>query len=204
MKPVIFAEGIKNMSNKLRVAALAASLGVLTPAAPVRSCSTAVAWYADLTGAGETPAVSTAGKGRATFQFDFEHPVSTVIVSAEGLDNIQQIELAIAVPGASPRRTATILLCDTAKTPFSGSLTKTLTVADLPQTAQQPPLTMTDVANAVLCHQATVTIRTKAHPGGEIAGMIAMHKYAVYSADPKSAFHDPALHHTSQAEPPKP
>jgi hypothetical protein len=181
----------------------------------VHACSTGVAWYADLTGSGETPVVTTAGKGRATFQFDFEHPVSTVTVSAQDLDDIQRVELTITIPGPippnpvatpgqapPPGRSVTIPLYDATQSPFPGSITKTLTLADLPQTGQ--PLTMTDVANAVLTHKATVTIRTKAHPDGEIGGMIAMHKYAVYSDDPKSAFHDPTLHHAAQNAPPKP
>lgn len=202
-----------------------AALCILAQCPPVPACTEIVSWYADLTGASPPPNAtapstpkttapsvspaptatipaapsSPAVRGRATFVFDFDHPDAAVTVEARDIPDIRSIEMRLQPLLKTPG--ATIVLYSAGDAPFRGSIAKTITTADLPKTGPAASLTMTDVANAVLARVASVAVCTKAHPEGEVSGVILMHKETVYSDDPRSGFHDPALHHASQSQP---
>lgn len=200
------------ISILIRTAAALCILAQCPP--PVPACTEIVSWYADLAEpapppsaivppASSSPVVkapampsSPVVKGRATFVFDFDHPDAAVTVEARNMPDIRGIELRLQPLLKTPG--ATIALYSAGGTPFPGSITKTITAADLPKTGPASSLTMADVANAVLARVASVAVCTKAHPEGEVSGVILMHKETVYSDDPKNAYHDPTLHHAAQ------
>jgi hypothetical protein len=171
-------------------------------AMPSSACNEVVSWYADLKGGNESPAVRTQASGRATFVFDFEHPQATIQVDTQGLQGVEKIEFHACRTYTDVNGPVMSVLYQAKDGPLPTTFSKVITDADIVKVDQPKVGSIKDVANVVVNNQASVVVYTKAHPEGEIAGKITMHKTYVFSDAPGSKFHDPSLHraHEGQAQ----
>jgi len=166
-------------SNRIRYAALTFILATaaltLAPAAHGQAPTPAhnhsiVEWYADLTGAKDSSllhaeAVQTKATGKALVSFDFDHQTATFTVEAKDLVGVQKIEVRTTRTRGDLSGPALLTIYDSHDGPFTGTATKTVSGP-----------TFNHVATPITNDQASVVIYTEAHPAGEIAGTITMHK----------------------------
>jgi hypothetical protein len=130
-----------------------------------------VEWYADLTGAKDTSgvladAVRTPATGKATVSFDFNNQTAIFTVEAREIKDVQKIELRSARARGDISGPTLLTLYDAKEGPFPGKVTQTV----VHQVFNQ-------IKSPVLNGQGVVVITTKAHPDGEVAGIITMHKH---------------------------
>ena len=173
-------------------AALMATFLIAAPAG--RACNEVITWSADLTGANEKPAIDTQAGGKATFVMDFENPKATITVDTKNLKDVERIELRASQTFGDVNGPPILTIYDAKSGPLPASLSIVATDADIIKQTTPKVASIADVAGVVVNGQSAVVVCTKTHPGGEIAGRISMHKSAVYSNDPNSRFHNPALH----------
>jgi len=172
---------------------------LLTPAA--RACELKITWKAALTGSASVPSPAT---GTATIDFDPAHPGATVQVDTKNLQDVRAIELHVARSYTDHTGPAVLTLYAAGDGPLPTALTRHVTEADLHKQASPKVAAFSDVVSAVLNGQAYVVVATKAHPEGEISGIIRMHKEEIFSDSAGDAAHDPALHHAARATSPSP
>ena len=175
------------------------SLAWLTPI--THACELKITWKAALVPAKAMLApVSTAPSapaGTAAIDFDFVHPGATVQVSALDLADVRAIELHVTRSYTDHTGPAVLTLYTAADGPLPTMLTKRVTEADLHKQTTPKISVFTDLVNAVLNGRAYVTVATKAHPEGELSGVIRMHKEQIYSDNASDTTHDAALHHAA-------
>ena len=130
-----------------------------------------VTWSADLKGSNETPAVSTQATAKAEFTFDFSTQTAQFHMTRENLQNVAKVVLFAKAPnanlkGANLKGAPVLTLYNAAEGPaLTGAYTKTFTGS-----------AFREIANAVLNGTGVVEVTTKAHPNGEIAGLVQMQK----------------------------
>jgi len=189
--------GIRNRQLVLAALGFAAVQALSTPA---RACNEAISWYADLKGSTETPAVDTAATGKATIVFDFDNPRATMTIDNTGLADVTKIELRACLTYNDMTGPTIASLYTKKDGPLTASYQKVIGDKDIVKCDKPTVASMRDLANVVLNNQAAVIVFTKAHPDGEIAGKIGMHKSYVYS-DGAGGYHDPRLHGGHPAAP---
>jgi len=168
---------------------------------PAYACNEVISWYADLKGSTETPAVDTAATGKATIVFDFDNPKATMTIDNAGLQDVTKIELHACLTYNDMTGPAIANLYDAKDGPLTASYQKVIGDKDVVKCDKPAVTSMKDLANVVLNNQAAVIVFTKAHPNGEIAGKIGMHKAYVYG-DSTGGYHDPKLHGEHPADAP--
>ena len=178
-----------------RLGTLALGLTLLAAVSTsARACNEVVSWYADLKGSSENPAVDTQATGKATIVFDFDHPQCTMTIDNSGLKDVTKIELHACTNYADVKGPAIASLYAAKKgSTLAENYQKVIAETDIIKCDKPAVASMRDLANVVLNNQAAVIVYTKAHPAGEIAGKISMHKSYVYS-DGAGGYHDPRLH----------
>ena len=128
-----------------------------------------VDWSADLTGtkdaSGVMEAVQTRASGKATASVDFDHQSITFNVAAKDITGVRKIEVREARSKGDLSGPTIFIIYDSHDGPFNGSVTKAV-----------PEPLFKHVATPVANGQAVVVVSTTAHPDGEIAGPIRMHK----------------------------
>jgi len=127
-----------------------------------------VVWSADLSGSQETPAVSTEAKAKVEFTFDFQAKTAKFQMTGENLQDVSRILLLTKGLQTSLKGTPVLTLYNASETPAlpkAGAYTKAFTGSAFEQ-----------IANAVLNGIGVVEVTTEAHPNGEIAGLVEMHK----------------------------
>jgi len=179
----------------IRMAALALAAWPLAlgraPAA--HACELKITWKAALASSlkGGGPAA-----GTAAIDFDPARPSATVWVDTKGLQDVRAIELHVTRSYADRVGPSVLTLYSaTGDGPLPAALLKHVGEADLRKQASPKVAAFGDLVGAVLNGRAYVVVTTKAHPQGEFAGFIHMHKEEVYSDSPADAAHDAALHH---------
>jgi tRNA threonylcarbamoyladenosine modification (KEOPS) complex Pcc1 subunit len=134
-----------------------------------------VEWSADLTGSSEASVrhadglqplnLKTMASGKASVAFDFEHQVVTLHVEAKDIANVRAIQLRSSRERGDLNGPTIMTIYESNDGPFTGSASKTVKGPDFNQ-----------VATPIVNGQSVVVICTAAHPDGEIAGVISMHK----------------------------
>jgi hypothetical protein len=125
-----------------------------------------VTWSADLNGNNETPAVSTAARATAEFTFDFHARTATFQITPENLQNVATVLLLVKGAEKNLKGAPVLTLYNAAEGPgLSKAYTKTFAND-----------AFKEIANAVLNGTGVVEVTTKAHPDGEISGVVQMHK----------------------------
>jgi len=127
-----------------------------------------VTWSADLRGENETPAVSTKATAKVEFVFDFHSQTAKFQMTRENLPDVSKVVLLGKGPQATLKGAVVLALYDAAEGPAlpkTDAYTKTFTGSAFKQ-----------IANAVLNGTGVVEVTTKAHPSGEIVGLVQMHK----------------------------
>ena len=186
--------------------AVGLGLGLSLLATVSHACELTIIWRAALTGRASAPsraagpaATRPAATGTAAIDFDAADPGATVRVETTGLRDVQTIALHVARSYTDHTGPAVLTLYSAGDGPLPATLTKHVTEADLHAQTSPHVAAFADVVSAVLNGRAYVVVATKAHPEGELSGVIRMHKEQVYSDDPADAAHDAALHHAAQA-----
>ena len=191
-------------SKSLTTVVLAVAVGLVFFTTAVHACELQIIWRAALTPilAGSKPSLlavsSPAPTGTAAIDFDFAHPGATVQVDTQNVQNVTTIELHVSRSYTDHTGPAVLTLYTASDGPLLAKLTKRVTEADLHKQAVPKVFAFSDVVNAVLNGLAYVTVATKAHPEGELSGVIRMHKEQIYSDNPNDLTHDSALHHAAQ------
>jgi len=165
----------KNVLLFVPAAAWIALLFVAATGQGVAGNHSSAEWSADLTGSSKASVLradglqplnmKTAASGKASVTFDFEHQFVTVHVDAKDIADVRAIELRSTRERGDLNGPTILTIYDSSEGPFTGSATKTAQGADFKQ-----------VATPIVNGQSLVVIRTAAHPDGEIAGVISMHK----------------------------
>jgi hypothetical protein len=125
-----------------------------------------VTWSADLLGRNESPAIQTAGTGKAEFSFDFDHQTVTIQVDIQNLDNISKIQLRPEHSRKDIKAPVLLTIYDASKDgEFKHPLTKTINGE-----------AFSKIAEVVLNYEGIVEVSTKSHPNGELVGLVEMHK----------------------------
>lgn len=171
----------------------------LVPAA--RACELKITWKAALAA---SPSGSSPAAGTAAIDFDFAHPGATVQVDTRGLRDVRAIELHVARSYTDHTGPAVLTLSSADGSSLPSRLTRHVNEADLHRQTSPKVTAFNDVVSAVLNGQAYVVVRTKAHPEGELSGVIRMHKEEVYSDSAADPAHDSTLHHAAQPHPSAP
>lgn len=185
----------------LLTALLTSALGLTCLTTTVRACELQIIWRAALmpilTNSKPSPpaTLSIAPTGTAAIDFDFAHPGATVQIDTQNVQDVNTIELHVARSYTNHTGPAVLTLYSAADGPLPAKLTKKVTEADLHKQTVPKIAAFNDVVNAVLNDRAYVTVATKAHPEGELSGIIRMHKEQIYSDNPTDSSHDSALHH---------
>lgn len=189
---------------KFHSALLAVVLTISALSAPTRviACNNVIQWYADLKGSNETPSIDTQDSGKATFIFNFEHPEATIKLDTQNITDVKTVELRFARTQDDMSGPTLVVLYDSKDGKLPGTISKTIRDLDIVKQTTPKVEHMQDIVNTVLNGMAVVAICTKAHPQGEIAGRISMHKTVVFSDDPNNPFHDPSLHNAAHAAQP--
>ena len=157
------------------------------------ACELKITWKAALASSvkGGGPAA-----GTAAIDFDPARPSATVRVDTKGLRDVRAIEMHVTRSYADHTGPAVLTLYSApGDGPLPAVLTKHVGEADLHKQASPKVAAFGDLVGAVLNGRAYVVVTTKAHPQGEFAGFIHMHKEEVYSDSPTDGAHDAALHH---------
>jgi hypothetical protein len=175
----------------------ACTLGPAMLTATVNACELKITWKAALAPIKATPAPVSTPLATAAIDFDFVHPGATIQVSALNLADVRAVELHVTRSYTDHTGPAVLTLYTTADGPLPTTLTKRVTEADLHKKTTPKIAAFTDLVNAVLNGRAYVTVATKAHPEGELSGIIRMHKEQTYSDKASDSAHDAALHHTA-------
>jgi len=159
--------------NRLSLAALSAFFIIPTLGAQAPPQSHAmIEWSADLSGAKDSSlglqekAVQTPATGKVTASFDFDHQTITFQGQVKNIVGVSRIELRAARSTGDLSGPVLVTLFDARDGPFTGTFIKTV-----------PSQSFTQIAAAINNGQAAVVVTTSAHPDGEIAGFILMHKY---------------------------
>lgn len=159
-------------------------LSILSPALaqqPEQPAQGAViTWSANLEGQNEAPAVKTQATAQAEFEFDFRKQEVAVKITGQNLREISKISLGAGhTRGELKAAAAKLVLYDVTK---DGPLPEPNAAATA---AGRPPLLLSktfsgsafkEIADAVLNGQGVVEVHTKAHPGGELIGLVQMQK----------------------------
>jgi trimeric autotransporter adhesin len=117
----------------------------------------------------QTPAVTTAASGSATFLLDNTQSAITVNLVTSGLTNVTASHIHLGKPGANGGIMFSIFA---APASFTTPLTKTLTVADFTAIPASGINTVADGVNAILSGNAYINVHTSAFTAGEIRGQI--------------------------------
>ena len=121
---------------------------------------------ADLTGAQETPPVTTSGSGSAKFKLSLDRTLIRYQVEVEGLTNVLFAHVHVGQPGeAGP---IIFNLATSSFTEVSGDLTS----EDLIPAPAQGITDFSDAYDAMLNGGTYVNVHTLSHPGGEVRGQI--------------------------------
>jgi len=162
-------------SNRMRMwsgcLALVGALLLFVPQMPAQQGdeserNAVITWSADLLGRNESPAVQTSATGKAEFSFDFDHQTVTVQVDIQSLDNISKIQLRPEHSRKDIKTPALLTIYDASKDgEFKNPFTKTIDGDAFKK-----------IAEVVLNYEGIVEVSTKAHPNGELAGLVEMHK----------------------------
>jgi hypothetical protein len=183
------------MKRKIALLAGALTLAWLTPMA--HACELKIIWKAALAPIKAAPAPVPTPLATAAIDFDFVHPGAIVQVSALNLADVRAIELHVTRSYTDHTGPAILTLYSAADGPLPTTLTKRVTEADLHKQTTPKIAAFTDLVNTVLNGRAYVTVATKAHPEGELSGIIRMHKEQIYSDNASDTTHDAALHHAA-------
>ena len=134
-----------------------------------------VRWAADLKAHDHTAGIEsqsvavspteTRSTGKATVSFDLERHSLTIKVETAGLKDVTGIELRVARSDDDYDGPSLSSLYEPKNGPFHGSISKTFG-----DPAYQ------EIAKVIANGQAVISIVTKAHPQGEISGLITMRK----------------------------
>ncbi len=127
-----------------------------------------IVWSAELSGNQESPAVSTEAKAKAEFIFDFQTKTAKFQMTGQNIQDVSKVLLLSKGSETNLKGAPVLTLYNAGETPAipkSGAYTKTFTGSAFEQ-----------IANAVLNGIGVVEVATKAHPNGEIAGLVEMHK----------------------------
>lgn len=181
------------------VTVLAGILGLAGLVSAACACELKITWKAALA---SVPAMSSPGTGTAAIDFDLAHPGATVQVETKGLQDVRAVEMHIARSYTDHTGPAVLTLYTADGGPPPATLTRHVTEADLHKQVAPKVTSFSDVVSAVLNGQAYVVVTTKAHPEGELSGVIRMHKEEIYSDSALDSAHDAALHHAAQAAAP--
>jgi hypothetical protein len=187
---------------KRKIALLVGTLGIAWLTPMVHACELKITWKAALAPLKATPALVPTPLATAAIDFDFVHPGATIQVSALDLADVRTIELHVTRSYTDHTGPAVLTLYSAADGLLPTTLTKRVTEADLHKQTAPKIAVFTDLVNAVLNGRAYVTVATKAHPEGELSGIIRMHKEQIYSNNASDTTHDAALHHTALSSPP--
>ncbi len=174
------------------------SLVCLTAA---HACELKITWKAALTG---SPSVPSPATGTAAIDFDPARPGATVQVDTKNVQDVRAIELHIARSYADHTGPAVLTLYAAGDGQTLPRLTRHVTEADLHKQTAPRVAAFSDVVTAVLNGRAYVVVATKAHPQGELSGVIRMHKEEVYSDSAADSAHDATLHHAASSRPATP
>lgn len=155
------------------------------PVAPAQQPSTGgsravITWSADLEGKNEAPAVASQAAAVAEFEFDFRKKEATVKIHARDLHDVSKILLGVQQVRGQLKVPAKVTLYDVSA---NGPMQPDYAAAASKDGALPLVYTRTfsgeafqAVADAVLNGQGVVEVLTKAHPNGELVGMVQMHK----------------------------
>src|SRR5436305_13140477 len=125
-----------------------------------------ITWSADLQGKNEVPAVRTQASAKAEFKFDFGAQTATFKITAQNLQDVSKIVLRVERAQEGLKGPAIVVLYSLTKDgPFPGTYTKTLAGG-----------LFKEVAEVVSNGEGIVEVLTKAHPHGELIGLVQMHK----------------------------
>jgi hypothetical protein len=175
----------------------ALSLACLTAA---HACELQIIWKAALAPSAKSSQAGTpSATGTAAIDFDLVHPSATVQVETKNVQDVRAIEMHVARSYTDHTGPTVLTVYTSADGPLPPRLTRHVTEADLHTQTAPKIAAFADVVNAVVNDKAYVVITTKAHPDGELFGIIHMHKEEIYSDNPADAAHDAALHHAAQA-----
>jgi hypothetical protein len=131
-----------------------------------------IEWSADLSGARDSswgaqrPTVQTPAAGKLTASFDFDHKIVTFQGQAKNIAGVSRIELRTTRSKGDLSGPVLVTLFDFHDGPFTGTFAKTVSSESFMR-----------VATAITNGEAAVVVATDAHPDGEIAGFIEMHKH---------------------------
>jgi hypothetical protein len=125
------------------------------------------AFTTQLTGAQETPPVTTPGTGTATVTINEAQTAITFSLSVQNLINITAAHIHIGAPGVAGPFFLPLSLTD-----FASPLTGTLTAANLTPLPAQGINTFADAVRAIQSGNAYINVHTAANPGGEIRGQL--------------------------------
>ena len=184
---------------------LAGLLGAACLASITHACEVSITWQADLKPPRAAEQSAAGPTGRAAIAFDPAHPGATVQVDTKNVRGVQAIALHVARSYTDPTGPAVLTLYTAAGGPLPAVLTRRVTEADLRRQTRPKVAGFADVVDAVVSGRAYVLVTTKAHPEGELSGIVRMHKAAVFSDRAADPSHDPALHRAARSpSPPKP
>lgn len=143
--------------------------------------SAVVTWSADLEGKNEAPAVETQATAQAEFEFDFRKQEATVKILGKNLHDVTKVSLGVEhnLRNLKAATAAKLALYDAVKDgPFpqpnaSAGPQGGLSVVFSKKFSGSA---FKEIADAVLNGQGVVEVQTKAHPQGELIGLVRMHK----------------------------
>jgi hypothetical protein len=186
------------MIHKSKIAPLVfAACAILAKSA--LGCIATVGWIADLNRSTGAHAGSGGPTGTAEMKFDWQRPFGTITVETRNVRNVRRVELRLARTPGDLRGPAIASLYDSKMGPYTGKISKVLRQADLTMPFQSRSDAYSSLPDAIMHRRIVVAVCTASDPGGEIAGVITVHRIVSYS-DAPGAFHDPKLHrHAAQS-----
>lgn len=174
----------RRLQSLFYMGSVALVLSILPPAVAQQSEQAAhgavITWSADLEGKNEAPAVSTQAAAQAEFEFDFRKQEVAVKITGQNLRDISKISLGAGhTRGALKAAAAKMALYDLTKDgPLPQPNTGAAAEGKLPLILSKTfsGNNFKEIADAVLNGQGVVEVHTKAHPEGELIGLVQMHK----------------------------
>lgn len=181
---------VEGIMKRVRcAAAISSALVFLSCSMAANACFRQVAWMADLS-SGRHPAVKESGT--AEMKFDFEQPFGTLTVQTKNVRDVESIDLRrVRFPG-DLNGPVVAKIYRPQDGPYRGKVSKVLRQADVIPLAHPVNDGYTNLADEMLHQCIVVAVCTKAHPQGEILGLIRGRLVVIYSAG--GSFHDAALH----------